>query len=197
MLRSLRHELIFTDSVKIPKQSALEDAQEHESEKRNMTVLKWTEGLGLIWRQGVRWHRFERAASRSVRQGILRVLACYEGIMKKGGLCLARLEFLVSSSHLRGFVNRHLYCSDIVAHDSNGPLSVQKEVPHASITTCLAFQVFFFLLTFSTYSWWRLEPPRLVRHLVYNVIQSVVLIPLKARVFLPCLCEIHKNIYFG
>jgi hypothetical protein len=54
LLRSLRQELILADPVKIRKQSALEEVQEHEPEKRNMTVLKWTEGLGLIWRQGVR-----------------------------------------------------------------------------------------------------------------------------------------------
>jgi hypothetical protein len=53
LLRSLRQELILADTVKIRKQSALEEAQEHEPEKRNMTALKWTEGLELIWRQGV------------------------------------------------------------------------------------------------------------------------------------------------
>lgn len=73
------------------------------------------------------------------------MLACYERILKKGGLCLARFEFLVSSSHVRGFVNRHLYCLGIAAHDQNGPLSVQKEVPHASVATYLVFHVFFFL----------------------------------------------------
>jgi len=70
------------------------------------------------------------------------LLTCYEEIMKKGGLCLARLEFLVSSSHLRGFVNRHLYCLVIAGHDPNDPLSVQKEVPHASIAIYLAFHFF-------------------------------------------------------
>lgn len=54
LLRSLRQELILAEPVKIRKKSALIDAQEHESEKMNMTVLKWTGGLGLIWRQGVR-----------------------------------------------------------------------------------------------------------------------------------------------
>jgi hypothetical protein len=54
LLRSLRQKLILADTVKIRKQSALEEAQELEPEKRNMTVLKWTERLGLIWRQGVR-----------------------------------------------------------------------------------------------------------------------------------------------
>jgi hypothetical protein len=48
LLRSLRQELILADPVKIRKQSALEEAQEHEPEKRNMTVMKWTGGLGLI-----------------------------------------------------------------------------------------------------------------------------------------------------
>jgi hypothetical protein len=32
----------------------------------------------------------------------------------------------------------------IGGHDPNGPLSVQKEVPHASIAICVAFHVFFF-----------------------------------------------------
>jgi len=54
LLRSLRQELILADPVKIRKQSVLEDAQEEESEKWNVTVLKWTEGLGLIFLQGVR-----------------------------------------------------------------------------------------------------------------------------------------------
>jgi hypothetical protein len=71
------------------------------------------------------------------------MLACYEEILKKGSLCLARLEFLVSSSHIRGFVNRHPYCLDDGGHDPNGLLSVLKEVPHASIAICLAFYAFF------------------------------------------------------
>lgn len=40
LLRSLRQELIIAGPVKIRQQSALEEAQKHEREKRNMTVLK-------------------------------------------------------------------------------------------------------------------------------------------------------------
>jgi hypothetical protein len=36
LLRSLRQELILADPVKIREQGALEEAQEHEPEKRNM-----------------------------------------------------------------------------------------------------------------------------------------------------------------
>lgn len=75
------------------------------------------------------------------------MLSCYEEVLKKGGLRLARLEYLVSSSHLRGFVHRHLYFVDIAGHDPNGPLAVQKEVPHASISICLAFHVFFLIFS--------------------------------------------------
>jgi hypothetical protein len=36
---------------------------------------------------------------------------------------------------------------DIAGHDPNGPLAVQKEVPHASISICLAFHVFFLIFS--------------------------------------------------
>lgn len=109
-----------------------------------MTILKWTEGLDSF---GVKVSddndSKEQLAETLDKEFRGCLLACYEEIMKKGGLCLARLEFLVSSSHLRGFVNRHLYSLVIAGHDPIDPLSVQKEVPHASVAICLAFNFFF------------------------------------------------------
>jgi hypothetical protein len=87
------------------KQSAVEEADESESESKERTMggLKLAEGRGfnesgISVFEDIDWKE-QRAAT--IRQGMNRVIARYEEIVKvKNSCCLARLPCLISSSHL-------------------------------------------------------------------------------------------------
>ncbi|XP_066566163.1 protein UXT isoform X1 [Amia ocellicauda] len=89
LLSSHDRELTPEDLAEICNQSSLEEAEELESEpretRRTMTVSKLSEGLGLI-EAGIRVledidSNEQRAAA--TRQGIKRMLACYEEILRE------------------------------------------------------------------------------------------------------------------
>ena len=100
-----QQELTLDYLFKILKQSAIEEAEESESElkKRTMRVLKVTEcygfnEAGISVFEDTDWNE-QRAAV--IRQGMNRVIACYEEIVKvKNSYCLASflLDFFKSSS---------------------------------------------------------------------------------------------------
>jgi hypothetical protein len=80
-------ELTLDYNVEIRKQSALEEAEEPDPEpkERTVTVSKLSEGLGLIEggvevSEDIGWNEQGAAAT---GQGIVRMLACCEQILKK------------------------------------------------------------------------------------------------------------------
>jgi hypothetical protein len=77
-----------------------------------MTVSKLAEGLRLFDADVKAFEDIDSNEQRAAksRQGITRMFACCEEIMKEqmGGLCLARLQCFISS-HYQGLVHRHLY----------------------------------------------------------------------------------------
>jgi hypothetical protein len=103
------------DLFEIRKQSALQESEEPEPgpKERTMAVLKLAEGLGLT-EGGIKV--FEDSSLKeqrtATRQEITGMFACYEETLKekKRGLCFARLQCFISSSHLQERVRRHLYC---------------------------------------------------------------------------------------
>jgi hypothetical protein len=103
------------------KHSALAEAEDSEPEPepesgcqgRAITVSKLTESLGLTETcikvfEDIYPKEQQEAA---IRQGIMRILTWYEEILRRRrNLWVARLQFWISSSHLRGLLHRHLYC---------------------------------------------------------------------------------------
>jgi hypothetical protein len=117
LLNYHEQDLTVDEHFEIRKQYALEEAKEPEPEPkaRTMTVSKLTEGLGLT-EAGIKV--FEDTGLNEQRattgQGIMRMLACYEGILKEK----KRYYFSVrSTSNLRStctsccIVSRNTSCT--------------------------------------------------------------------------------------
>jgi hypothetical protein len=99
------------DFVEIWKQSALEEAEEHEPqpEEGTVRVSEWTDGFGLT-AAGIK--AFEDNDSKERRSATMRqgLMGTKKSQRRRRGLSLDRFQCLVSSSLPLGLVHRHLYC---------------------------------------------------------------------------------------
>jgi hypothetical protein len=71
--------------LRIRKQSAPEEAEEHEPKERAMTVSESTEGLGIT-EAGIKVFEYtysKELRAATTRQASMGMLACYEEILKK------------------------------------------------------------------------------------------------------------------
>jgi hypothetical protein len=99
LLNSRHEELTLNDAVEFLKRSALERGEEPDPnrEEKTVTVSKWIDGLEITESGN------ERATT--TRQGIMRMLACCEEILKKKGRPFSRqpsvLHFFRSFSRAR------------------------------------------------------------------------------------------------
>jgi hypothetical protein len=133
LLNNHDKDLTFKHLVEIQKQSTHKETVEPELElkERTMTLLNVTEALGL--KVGIKVsedidsHK-QRAAT--TRQGLMRMLACYEEIVKEKKRFLScqgtMLGFFKSSS---GTVASPAVLLNIGDDDTDDPSAVQDEVP--------------------------------------------------------------------
>jgi hypothetical protein len=83
LLNCCDQELFWDHLPEIRKQNDFEESEESEPKERDRVVLKLTEGLGLTdtdikTSEDADWNEQQAAT----RQGVIRMLACYEGILK-------------------------------------------------------------------------------------------------------------------
>ena len=106
-LKSYDQDLRLDVLLEIRKQSALEVREEPEPEERTVTGFGVTEA-GIEVFEDIDWNK-QRAAATGT--GVMRILPCYEDILKETKSSLsAKFRCLISSRQIQGLKHHHLYC---------------------------------------------------------------------------------------
>ena len=145
-MQNSHHQEHTLDLVEIPEQSALEEAEEPQSDpkERTMTVFSLAEVLGLA-EAGIRvfedvdWN--EKRVATTGQEAVCK-LACYEEVLKK--LSFSRqtsvFDFCKSSSRTCA----SLPVLDIGTADTDDPSTVRQEVSSSYAVICLSFHSLIF-----------------------------------------------------
>jgi hypothetical protein len=105
--------LVLDHLVEIQKQSTLEEAKELEPKLHNRTMMvsKFTERHGLTEASIKVFEATDVNKQQQLDKELHECLLTKRRFCRRRrGLCLARLQCLVSSSHLQGLIYCHLYC---------------------------------------------------------------------------------------
>jgi hypothetical protein len=131
LLKSHDQEIMLGNLVEIQKQSAHEKAEEPEPKEGTLMIAKVTEGLGLS-EAGIKVSEdidANEQQAATIREGIMRTLACYEGILKEKERSLShQTSVLISSSHHQGLGASPPVLLDIGDDDPDDPPAVREEV---------------------------------------------------------------------
>jgi len=146
-LNSRDHAITRDNVTAFRKESSHEVVEEPESQpsERTTTVLKWTDGLGLIV-AGIEVSEDsdgKEQGAATAGLGIVRVLAAYEEVLKEDKSFLSDQTSLLDLSHFQGLFHRHLYFWTLGRMNKMNCQQFRRKCSLLKSSFCLAFHIFF------------------------------------------------------